>query len=166
MESTTLKPVEIIVVAVSRNGVIGQDGKTPWYSAEELRLFRTITLGGTVIMGRKTYLSIGHPLEGRQNIVVSTTLRGREGIMVVPSFERAVAVALAGSAPVYYCGGAQIYDCALQRADAIYLSRMDGDADGDVFFPELDPLLWQLEREERFPGFVHVHYRRQRGEML
>lgn len=154
------KPVEIIVAAAARNGVIGAAGAIPWHSPEELRLFRSITLGGTVIMGRRTYQSIGHPLEGRRNLVVSATLQEEPGISVVPTFEAAVAAALAAPAPIYYCGGARIYLRALERADAIYLSRMDADVEGDVFFPAIDPQIWQQVREERFADFVHLHYRR------
>lgn len=160
MTLATQKPDEIIVAAVARNGIIGAQGTIPWHCPEDLRLFRAITLGGTVIMGRTTYLSIGHPLAGRRNIVISSNLSPRAGLTVVPSFEAAVAVALATAAPVYYCGGAQIYARALERADAIYLSRMDRDAEGDVFFPEIDPLVWQVVQEERFTDFVHLHYRR------
>lgn len=160
MSEISTKPLEIIVVAVARNGVIGAQGSIPWHCPEELRLFRAITLGGTVIMGRRTYLSIGHPLAGRRNIVVSSTLEETAGITVVRSFTAAVTAALAAAAPIYYCGGAQIYAQALERADAIYLSRMDAAAEGDVFFPELDPRIWQVVREEKFTDFVHLHYRR------
>lgn len=160
MDVPEKKSPESIVAAVARNGVIGAQGAIPWHSAEDLRLFQEITLGGTVIMGRSTYLSIGYPLAGRRNIVVSSTMQEASGIIVVPSFAAAVATALALGEPIYYCGGAQIYALALERADAIYLSRMDAEAEGDVFFPVIDPAIWQPVREERFPGFLHVHYRR------
>lgn len=154
------KPEEIIVVAVARNGIIGADGASPWHCAEDLRLFRKITFGGTVIMGRRTYQAIGHPLDGRLNIVVSSTLQESAGIIVVPSFAAAVTTALAALAPIYYCGGARIYAQALDRADAIDLSLMNWDAAGDVTFPDIDPRIWQVVREERFADFVHRHYRR------
>jgi dihydrofolate reductase len=154
------KPEEIIVAAVARNGIIGAHGAIPWHCPEELRLFRVITLGGTLIMGRRTYQSIGHPLDGRRNIVVSSTLQEQVGITVVRSFAAAVSTALAALAPVYYCGGAQIYAQALNRADAIYLSRMNADAEGDVSFPDIDPVFWQVVHEERFADFVHLRYRR------
>lgn len=160
------KPEEIIVAAVARNGVIGAQGSIPWHCPEELRLFRTITLGGTVIMGRRTYLSIGHPLADRRNIVVSSTLPEIPGITVVRSFAAAVTAALALSVPIYYCGGAQIYAQALARVDAIYLSRMNVDAVGDVFFPDLDPRIWQVVRSERFADFIHCHYRRRLPGMI
>jgi len=160
------KPEEIIVAAVASNGVIGAQGAIPWHCPEELRLFRTITTGGTVIMGRRTYQAIGHPLAGRRNIVVSSTLSATlsevAGIVVVPSFAAAVTTALAALAPIYYCGGARIYAAALERADAIYLSRMKQAAVGDVFFPAIDLRLWQVVREEDFADFVHLHYRRSR----
>lgn len=154
------KPEEIIVAAVARNGVIGAKGRIPWHCPEDLRLFRAMTLGGTVIMGRRTYRSIGHPLSGRRNIVISSTLRESAGITVVPSFEVAVAMALAALAPIYYCGGVEIYARALERADAIYLSRMKASAEGDVVFPVIDPLIWQVVREEDFTDFVLLCYRR------
>lgn len=160
MTVTVEKPEEIIVAAVARNGVIGAQGTIPWHCADDLRLFRKITLGGTVIMGRRTYQAIGHPLDGRRNIIVSSTLPATAGIIVVPSFVVAVTTALAALAPIYYCGGAQIYAQALARADAIYLSQMNLDAAGDVFFPQIDPLIWQVVREECFAAFVYRHYRR------
>lgn len=160
MTRTCQKPEEIIVAAVARNGIIGAQGGIPWHCPEELRLFRAITLGGTVIMGRRTYQSIGHPLVGRRNIVVSSTLQEVAGITVVRSFAAAVVIALTALAPIYYCGGAQIYAQALERADAIYLSRMNADAEGDVLFPVIDPRIWQMVREERFADFIHLHYRR------
>lgn len=162
MTVSTAKPEEIIVAAVAGNGVIGAQGAIPWHSPEDLRLFRAITLGGTVIMGRRTYQSIGHPLDGRRNIVVSSTLPETAGMTVVRSFAAAVAAALAVSTPIYYCGGAQIYAQALERADAIYLSRMNVDAKGDVSFPDIDPRIWQVVQEERFADFVHLHYRRRK----
>ena len=154
------KPEEIIVAAVARNGIIGADGAIPWHCAEDLRLFRAITLGGTVIMGRRTYQAIGHPLDGRLNIVVSSALPESTGIIVVPSFAAAVTTALAALAPIYYCGGAKIYAQALERADAIDLSLMNWDAEGDVSFPDIDPGIWRVVREEAFADFVHRHYRR------
>lgn len=160
MSITVEKPEEIIVVAVARNGVIGAQGTIPWHCPEELGLFRKMTLGGTVIMGRHTYLAIGHPLEDRRNIIVSSTLEETAGIIVVPSFAAAVTTALAALAPVYYCGGARIYALALDRADAIYLSRMHADAAGDVSFPFIDPSIWQVVREESFSDFIHYQYRR------
>lgn len=154
------KAQEVIVAAVAANGVIGAQGTIPWHCAEDLRLFRATTLGGTVILGRRTYQSIGHPLDGRQNIVVSTTLQETAGIIVAPSFSAAVTIALAIAAPIYYCGGVRIYEQALERADVILLSRMRQHAVGDLFFPVIDPLLWQLVREEPFAEFDHLEYRR------
>jgi dihydrofolate reductase len=154
------KTPEIIVAAMAANGIIGAAGIIPWHCAEELRLFRTITLGGTVLMGRRTYQSIGHPLEGRRNIVVSSTLSAERGIIVVPTFAEAVATALAAGDPVYYCGGVGIYAEALDRAEAIYLSVMNDDAVGDRSFPRIDPSVWRLVMETAYTGFVHRHYRR------
>ncbi|MBE0504074.1 MAG: dihydrofolate reductase [Desulfuromonadales bacterium] len=158
------KPEEIIVAAVASNGVIGAKGRIPWHCPEDLRLFRALTLGGTVIMGRRTYHSIGHPLAGRRNIVISSTLSETPGIILPPTFDAAVALALSFLAPIYYCGGAQIYARALERADAIYLSRMKANAEGDVFFPDIDPLVWQVVQEEDFADFVHLRYRRNSAE--
>lgn len=163
MSISAEKPDEIIVAAVARNGVIGAAGKIPWHCPEDLRLFRKMTLGGTVIMGRKTYQSIGRPLDGRRNIVISSTLQGGAGITVVPSFSAAVAAALGLGVPIYYCGGAQIYAQALKRADAIALSLMKAEATGDILFPEIDPLIWQVISREDFADFSLLFYRRISG---
>lgn len=155
---------ESIVAAIARNGIIGADGSIPWHSAEDLRLFRKLTLGGTVVMGRRTYQSIGHPLAGRRNIVVSTTLGTIDGVTVVPTFAEAVTAALAAPGPVHYCGGARIYAQALDRVAALHLSHMKTDAEGDVSFPAIDPLIWEVVEEEDFGDFVHRYYRRRREE--
>lgn len=154
------KPRELVIAAVARNGVIGAGGTIPWHCAQDLRLFRSLTLGNTVVLGRRTFAAIGHPLDGRRNIVLSTTLEAQEGIELARSFPEAVALALTTPEPVFYCGGAQLYRQALERADALYLSWMHLECDGDAFFPEIDPLLWEVESEEVFTDFVHTRYRR------
>jgi len=160
MTVTAQKPQEIIVAAMASNGVIGDLGRIPWHCPEDLRLFRAMTQGGTLIMGRRTYQSIGHPLAGRRNIVISSTLSETSGIILFPTFDAAVAKALSFLAPIYYCGGAQIYARALERADAIYLSRMKASAEGDVYFPVIDPAIWQVVCEKEFADFVLFCYQR------
>lgn len=160
MAIITTKPEEVIVAALTRNRVIGAGGRLPWHCSEELRLFRRLTLGGTVVLGRRTYESIGHPLEGRRNIVVSTTLALTPGIEIAPSFDAAVALALATPQPVFYCGGAQIYGQALARADSLCLSWMQREYAGDVFFPAIDFDRWEVVSEEAFGEFVRIRYQR------
>jgi len=136
-----------LIVAMARNRVIGRDGALPWHLPEDLRHFRELTMGKPIVMGRLTHESIGRPLPGRDNIVVS---RNREwsvpGCEVVGSLDAALerAALLAGAdGEVMIIGGARIYAAALPRAERIYLTRVEDDIDGDTRFPELDTGVWQ-----------------------
>ncbi|HSX86228.1 MAG TPA: dihydrofolate reductase [Cellvibrio sp.] len=143
-----------IIVAAAKNGIIGRNNQLPWHLPQDLRYFKTVTLGKPVIMGRKTYESIGRPLPGRTNIVVtrSKDWLAVEGVIVTNSFEQALSAAQkvlnddghsAGEAMVI--GGAEIYSSALQLADRIYLTRVDLEPEGDALFGQLDAQDWMLE---------------------
>jgi dihydrofolate reductase len=138
-----------LVVAMARNRVIGRDNRLPWRLPADLAFFKRTTLGHPVIMGRKTYESIGKPLPGRVNIVV-TTQRGftAPGCLVANSLDEAYRAA--GDAPeVSVIGGSSLYATALPTADAIYLTEVDADVEGDVCFPPFDRSQWvetELER--------------------
>lgn len=127
-----------IIVAMSKNRVIGNKGKIPWYLPEDLKRFKQITMGHPIIMGRKTFESIGKPLAGRNNIVITRKRNfSAEGIVTVGSLEEALKKA--GEAnEAFVIGGAQIYRLALPLADKIYLTLIDQDLEGDTFFPEVD----------------------------
>lgn len=137
-----------LIVAVSRNGVIGRDGDLPWHLPEDLQHFKRLTLGKPIIMGRLTWESIGRPLPGRTNIVISRTPDYEApGAEVVPSFEAALAHAsplVDADGEIMIIGGAQIYRAALPLADRIYRTRVGVDVVGDTVFPELDSADWRV----------------------
>lgn len=135
-----------LVVAMSRNRVIGVNNQLPWRLPEDLKYFRTITWGKPIVMGRRTHESIGRPLPGRHNIVVT---RNRDypatGCAVVDSLDAAWKAA--DSAEVMVIGGAEVFAQTLPQAERLYLTLVDADFEGDTFFPEYDPDQWQeLER--------------------
>lgn len=138
-----------LVVAVSRNGVIGRDNQLPWRLPADLAFFKRVTMGHPIIMGRKTHESIGKPLPGRLNIVV-TGQRDYDapGCTVAHSLDDALSAAGAAE-EVSIIGGSSIFQAALPRADTIYLTEVDADVEGDVFFPAFDRSLWSEAEIER-----------------
>lgn len=132
-----------IIVAVAENGVIGADNGLPWRLPDDLKRFKALSLGKPVVMGRRTFDSIGRPLPGRTNIVVSRQPGlAIDGVIVAGSLDAALAAA--GAAPeIVVIGGAEIFRQALARTDTIHLTRVQACVDGDVFFPELDPAKWR-----------------------
>lgn len=137
-----------LIVAMARNRVIGRAGGLPWRISTDLKNFKRLTVGKPVIMGRKTFESIGAPLVDRPNIVIT---RNRsypdDGIFVVENLEAALRTARAfsritGEPEVMIAGGAEIYGQALPLAERIYLTEVDAEVDGDAFFPELDRTGW------------------------
>jgi dihydrofolate reductase len=143
-----------LVVAVSRNGVIGRDGGLPWHISSDLKRFKAITMGKPVIMGRKTWESLPRkPLPGRHNIVI-TRKSGYQahGADVVSTAEAALTLA-SDVEEVCIIGGGEIYDLFLPFATRIYLTAVEMDVAGDTRFPELDPMQWQeVAREEVATG--------------
>jgi len=125
-----------LVAAMGRNRVIGVDGDMPWHFPEDLKHFKRTTLGGVMIMGRKTFDSIGRPLPGRRSIVITrSTEWSHDGVDVVHSLDEALA--LAGTdAPVFVVGGGEIYTQALPLATRLVLTEIDDAPDGDTFFPD------------------------------
>ena len=132
-----------LIVARARNGAIGMANAMPWHLPADLAHFKRTTLGRPVIMGRRTWESIGRALPGRRNIVVSRTPGLRApGAEVVGSREEAWQVA-DGADEAFVIGGAQLYAEALARADRIYLTDVAGEVEGDTFFPQLDARQWR-----------------------
>lgn len=122
------------VVAVSRNGVIGKDGKLPWHFSADLKFFKNLTTGHTVIMGRKTFDSIGKPLPNRRNIVISRSAPASvPGVEFAAGIEEAVKLAQEGD--TFIIGGASIYKETLDLVDGIYLTQIAADYEGDTFYP-------------------------------
>ena len=139
-----------IIVAVAANGVIGDNNSLLWHISEDLRNFKRITSGHPVVMGRKTFESLGRPLPNRTNVVVSRTVTEIEGCRVAASLDEAIAM-FPEDEEVFIIGGAQIYAQALDSADKIYLTRVEHDYEGDTSFPEWDATCWRLTSREAFP---------------
>lgn len=139
-----------IIVAAAANNVIGRDGGLPWHLPEDLRRFKELTLGKPLLMGRKTHESIGRPLPGRQNIVL-TRQTGYEatGCKVVGTIESALAIAK-GAEELMVIGGNAVYEMMLPLCERIYLTRVHEAVDGDTFFPEIDTNHWQLTDRQDF----------------
>ncbi len=124
-----------LIVAAAQNGVIGQQGKLPWYLPEDLRYFKSKTMGHCVVMGRKTYESIGRPLPGRINLLLSSGLLSASGFTTVSTPEAAVSFARSvGESELFVAGGAKVYEAFLPMADRVYLTEVEGDFAGDTFF--------------------------------
>jgi len=139
------------VVAISENHVIGKDNKLLWYLPNDLKHFKEITTGHTVIMGRKTFDSVGKPLPRRRNIIVTRQAINIEGCEVVHSIEAALAVC-ADEQEVFIVGGAEIYKQSMHLTDRIYLTIIHKEFEGDSFFPELNKAEWQeVYREDHEP---------------
>jgi dihydrofolate reductase len=131
-----------LVVARARNGTIGRNNTLPWRLPEDLAHFKRTTLGAPIIMGRKTWDSIGRPLPGRRNIVVSRNPALKlEGAEVVGSLEAAQLLCI-GAEQVFLIGGAQLYAEALPSADRLVVTEIDADVEGDAFFPTIDRTQW------------------------
>lgn len=137
-----------IIVAVAKNGVIGDKNSLLWHISEDLRFFKQTTSGHPVIMGRRTYESLGRPLPNRTNVVISRTTTAIEGCTVARSLEEAVAM-FPHDEEIFIIGGAQIYALALDIADRIYITRVEHEYEGDTSFPTWDESQWHLVHSER-----------------
>jgi len=159
-----------LIVARAKNGAIGKNNQMPWHLPQDLKRFKCLTMGSPMLMGRKTYESIGKPLPGRTSIVLS---RGGfevpEGHFSVKSIEEALEVAASLEAPEFFIiGGQQIYEQLLPRAERLFLTEIDLSPEADAFFPELAPEAWTLTQEERHeansekgtPGYAFLDFER------
>jgi len=139
-----------IVVAVSENGIIGRDGDMPWRLSTDLKRFKALTLGKPVVMGRKTYDSIGKPLPGRPNIAISrqSAAVANPDVHMARSLTEAISLAedLAkqnGESEICIIGGGQIYEQAIDLADRLCVTHVETAVEGDTSFPAIDPALWR-----------------------
>ena len=146
---TARRPCVSIIVAVGANGVIGTDGQLPWRLPEDLKRFRALTMGHAMVMGRKTFDSIGRPLPGRRSIVVSRqSALHIEGATVTPSLDAAIAAA--GDDPeIFVIGGSEIYAASLPLADRLLVTEVDASPAGDTHFPTIDATAWREISRER-----------------
>jgi dihydrofolate reductase len=151
------RPPLAMVAAMTPSRVIGKDGRIPWHHAEDMKHFREVTRGHAVIMGRATFDSIGKPLPGRRNIVVSRNPALRiEGCEVVPSLARALELARERDPEPCILGGGQLYAEALPLATRLVLTYLDAEQAGDVYFPALDPSEWRETERRRVDGATFV----------
>jgi dihydrofolate reductase len=153
-----------IIAAVAENGVIGRDGDLPWRLSSDLRRFKEITLGKPVVMGRKTWDSIGRPLPGRANIVVSRNADFvADGADVAADIDAALEIARrraaeTGADEIFVIGGAALYEAALGLAGRLYLTEVQAAVSGDTHFPDVDCALWrEIARETRPAGEKDDH---------
>ena len=138
-----------VIVAVAENGTIGDNNTLLWHITEDMKRFRQLTTGHPVVMGRKTYDSLGRPLPNRRNVVISRQDLAIEGCELVHSLEEALALFQAEE-EVFIIGGAQIYAEAMPVADRFYLTVVEHPYEGDTAFPTWDPSDWHLVELERF----------------
>lgn len=149
-----------IIVAMTRDRVIGSKGSLPWQLPDEMQLFKRLTMGSTVIMGRNTYASIGGPLPGRENIVVSRSLHELPGGRLCKDFREAMTVAGRIGRPVFVIGGGQLYREALPTASTLHVSWIKSKYSGDVYFPELLDDEWVVSETVEYPDFCYNKYLR------
>lgn len=161
-----MTPPLALIAALARNRVIGRDNRLPWHLPADLRFFKQTTMGKPLLMGRRTWESIGRPLLGRRMIVLSRdSAYQASGCVVARSLDEALANA--GAAPeIMVIGGTSLYAQTLPLAERLYLTRVDADVPGDAWFPEWEGRDWRLVAEEMHPADTeHVWpYRFQRWE--
>ena len=150
------KPIISIIVAAATNNVIGRDNTLIWHIPDDLKHFKKVTMGKPIIMGRKSYESIGRPLPGRRNIVISRsagTPVNENGPFFVPSIEAAIEDAYTtGADEIFIIGGGEIYKQCLPMAQRLYLTRVEKEYEGDTYFPTLNAHEWSTISKEHHEG--------------
>jgi dihydrofolate reductase len=154
-----MKPLVSLIVAMARDGVIGRDNGMPWHLPDDLKRFKSLTMGKPMLMGRKTFDSIGKPLPGRTSLVMTRDLgwQAPPGVLVVRSLDEALQKV--GTVPeLAVIGGAEIFRLTLPIADRIHLTRIHADIPGDIVFPSFDISEWrESERVEHPADERHAH---------
>ena len=146
------------IAAIALDRAIGIQNRIPWHLPEDFRWFKATTLGNTLVMGRKTFESIGRPLPGRRTIVLSRSPFHHEGVVPARSLEALAALPVQGT--FFICGGAQIYQQALPRCSELLLTRVKRIVDGDAFFPPFEHLFERVEVVRDTPEFTIERWRR------
>jgi dihydrofolate reductase len=167
-----------LVVAMADNGVIGRDNDLPWRQSSDLKRFKAMTTGKPVVMGRKCFASIGKPLPGRPNIVITRNRDfAADGVAVVHDYDAAVALAAdeakrLGVEEICVIGGGEIYRIAIETADLLHVTHILAKIDGETFFPAIDPEIWAAGEAEELPAGERddhptrfVTYRRQSASL-
>lgn len=153
-----------VIAAVAKNNVIGAKGKLAWHLPEDLRHFKTLTTGKTVLMGERTWHSLpekARPLPNRKNVVVThdPNFAAPDGVLVYLSLDQALDE-LSPSQEVMVMGGAMVYAQAIKRADKLEITLLNREVEGDVFFPQIEPAIWKETAREPHDGFAFVTYER------
>ena len=162
VQGPALNAMLSIIAVIGKNRELGKDNKLLWHLSDDLKRFREITKGHPVIMGRKTFESIGRPLPDRDNIVItSDRTYEKEDIKVVYTLDEALQIADSskGNDEIFIIGGGSVYAQAIDRADRLYLTVVDGSADADTFFPDYSrftKIIFQEEREEEGVRFTYL----------
>jgi len=156
---------KIIIVAVAKNNVIGQNGIMPWHSKEDLKHFKETTMGYPLIMGRKTFFSMGgKPLKGRLNIILTHDQnfdKPHEDVEVFTSIEDAYKhCEKKNYEKVFVTGGGEIYKQEINKVDELLISEMNVEVEGDTFFPKIDDNIWKLVEEKHFDEFTLKIYKK------
>jgi dihydrofolate reductase len=152
-----------IIVGMTKNKVIGKDNSLPWHLPEDLKNFKELTAGNTVIMGRKTWESIPErfrPLPNRNNIVISRNINSLEGIDVCSSVEEALEKAKSYDREIFIIGGSSIYEQFLPLTDKMYISYLKEEFDGDTYFPNFNKEDWKVVERKDFTEFEFVVYQK------
>lgn len=151
-----------LVAAVAKNNVIGKRNEMPWYLPEDLKHFKEITSGHTVLMGRKTFESImtklGKPLPKRKSVVITRDKEYKVPDGVLVFHDVGAAFAALKDEGVYVIGGGEIYNQTIEKADTLYITHVHADHDGDVFFPVIDPAAWQKVEDIPHDGYSFAKY--------
>jgi dihydrofolate reductase len=148
----SIAPRLSLIVAMSRNGVIGKDNRLPWHLPADLKRFKELTMGHTIVMGRKTWESISRLLPGRRSVILTRKPDFRvDGAIVVNSLGQAL-LAAAGDNEVFVIGGEEIFRLAMAHADRIYLTIVQAEFEGDTFMPSIDPAHWRKASSESHPA--------------
>jgi len=161
--ATASSPCIALIWAMARNRVIGRDNALPWHLPADMRHFRELTTGHPVLMGRKTFESLGSPLPGRTNIVVTSNRNfAAKGCLVAHSLGEALAQAIPHTQPddplLFVIGGAQLYTQALPYADRLYVTQVEAEIEGDAQFPDFDRTLWREIEKVSHPADDKNHY--------
>ena len=166
MNKVTVKKINLIV-AMTDAGIIGRGNELPWHIPEDLKHFKKTTMSNIILMGRKTFESIGKPLPGRKNFILTSdpesipeNMRNNENVFIFSSFKDAQDAASSMPENLYIIGGASVYNATLKYADRLYISKVKKLYEGDVFFPEYDRSEWGLTSSEDFPDFTLEIYDR------
>ena len=149
-----------IIAALTKNHIIGNENRLIWNIPDDMKNFKKITSGNVVIMGRKTYDSIGKPLPNRHNIVISRSQKNIPGVDVCNTLADAIEKGKSYGKEIFIIGGASVYEQALPLADKMMLSWIKKEYEGDAFFPDFDEREWKIENGKTFDGFELVMYQR------